>query len=97
MTDWGIDPDYVVDMLPKQNAEAITIRRDADVLPLDENGNIIVSKDKPLANPDDLLTKGIDLQLEAAIVLLKSRTLHVPEAAGVVGTLDAEQNDESAG
>ena len=97
MTDWGIDPDYVVDMLPKQNAEAITIRRDADVLPLDENGNIIVSKDKPLANPDDLLTKGIDLQLEAAIVLLKSRTLHVPEAAGVVGTLDVEQDDESAG
>ncbi len=93
MTDWGIDPDYVVDMLPKQNADAIALRRDADVLPLDENGNIVVSEDKPLANPDDLLTKGIDLQLEAAIVLLKSRTIEVPAVQGVIGAADPEPEE----
>ncbi|HZW10386.1 MAG TPA: S41 family peptidase [Phycisphaerales bacterium] len=72
MTEWGVEPDLSVDMLPSQNEEAITIRRDADVLPLDENGQVVVTGEAQ-ANPDDLLTKGIDLQLEAAVVLLKSR------------------------
>lgn len=72
MTEWGIEPDLLVDMLPSQNVEAITLRRNADVLPLDEHGEIVVS-DEPTDNPDDLILKGIDLQLEAAVVLLKSR------------------------
>lgn len=75
LTEWGVEPDLVVDMLPSQNEEAITLRRDADVLPLDENGEIVVT-DEPRADPDDLLRKGIDLQLEAAVVLLKSRAVH---------------------
>lgn len=72
MTEWGVEPDLAVDMLPSQNEQAITLRRDADVLPLDENGQIVQS-DEPMANPDDLLTQGIDVQLEAAVILLKSR------------------------
>ncbi len=79
MTEWGVEPDLSVDMLPSQNEQAITIRRDADVLPLDEHGNIVVTEE-PRANPDDLLANGIDLQLEAAVVLLKSRALSAAPA-----------------
>ncbi|MBK7405655.1 MAG: S41 family peptidase [Phycisphaerales bacterium] len=74
MTQWGIEPDLTVDMLPSQNEQAITIRRDADVLPLDENGNLAQAPTAQV-NPDDLIQKGIDLQLEAAVVLLKGRTV----------------------
>ncbi|MFO0857312.1 MAG: S41 family peptidase [Phycisphaerales bacterium] len=68
---WGVEPHLKVEMLPKQNLDSIMLRRNADVLPLDENGVSLKRKDVP--NPDDLLTKGIDLQLEAAKVLLLSR------------------------
>ncbi|VAX38769.1 Carboxyl-terminal protease, partial [hydrothermal vent metagenome] len=88
MAEWGVEPDLTVDMLPSQNEEAITLRRNADVLPLDENGEIVVT-DEPQANPDDLLTQGIDLQLEAAVVLLKSR------AAGQAQARAAGQSTDS--
>ncbi len=85
MTEWGVEPDLTVDMLPSQNEAAITLRRDADVLPVDENGNIVATA-APQANPDDLLTKGIDLQLEAAVVLLKSRAVGAAQAQAMVQT-----------
>lgn len=83
LTDWGIEPDLAVDMLPSQNQEALTLRRDADVLPLDENGEIMVTEE-PRANPDDLLAKGIDVQLETAVVLLKCRAAGLQEARAAV-------------
>ena len=83
LTEWGIEPDLAVDMLPSQNQEALTLRRDADVLPLDENGEIMVTEE-PRANPDDLLTKGIDVQLETAVVLLKCRAAGLQEARAAV-------------
>lgn len=83
LTEWGIEPDLAVDMLPSQNQEALTLRRDADVLPLDENGEIMVTEE-PRANPDDLLAKGIDVQLETAVVLLKCRAAGLQEARAAV-------------
>lgn len=83
LTEWGIEPDLAVDMLPSQNQEALTLRRDADVLPLDENGEIMVT-DEPRADPDDLLTKGIDVQLETAVVLLKCRAAGLQEARAAI-------------
>ncbi len=71
-TEWGIDPDLQVDMLPSQQQAALLLRRDADVLPLDENGNIIEDAERP--DPNTLLTEGTDLQVETALVLLKSQT-----------------------
>ncbi|MFG0242431.1 MAG: S41 family peptidase [Phycisphaerales bacterium JB054] len=83
LTEWGIEPDLAVDMLPSQNQEALTLRRDADVLPLDENGEIMVT-DEPRADPDDLLAKGIDVQLETAVVLLKCRAAGLQEARAAI-------------
>jgi len=71
-TEWGIDPDLVVDMLPSQQAEALMLRRSADVLPLDENGDIIVDAERP--DPNTLITEGTDLQVQTALVLLQSQT-----------------------
>jgi carboxyl-terminal processing protease len=79
-TTWGVEPHLKVEMLPKQSGDAIMLRRNADVLPLDENG--VSLRKANLPNPDDLITKGIDLQLEAAKVLLLSRVAGGPVTAG---------------
>lgn len=68
---WGVDPNFKVEMLPKQTSEAILFRRNADVVPLDEKGAIRAGD--PAPNPDDLLTKGMDLQLETALLLARGR------------------------
>lgn len=70
-TEWGVDPDLAVEMLPAQQAAALLLRRDADVLPLDENGNIMAHVQRP--DPNTLLTDGIDLQVHTALVLLQTQ------------------------
>lgn len=70
-TQWGVDPDLEVDMLPSQQTDALLLRRDADVLPLDENGQILSNAKRP--DPNTLLTDGIDLQVETALVLLQTQ------------------------
>lgn len=58
-------------MLPEQIIEAAKIRRDADVLALDEKGNIINDPDRP--DPDKLLEVGGDLQIQTALVVLEGQ------------------------
>jgi carboxyl-terminal processing protease len=70
-SEWGIEPDIEVEMLPEQIIEAAKIRRDADVLALDENGRIINDPDRP--DPDSLLEVGGDLQLQTALVVLEGQ------------------------
>ncbi|MFT5422723.1 MAG: carboxyl-terminal processing protease [Phycisphaerales bacterium] len=69
--EWGIEPDLAVEMLPSQQQDMLLLRREADVLPLDENGDIIENDDRP--NPDSLIAEGIDLQAQTALVLLQSQ------------------------
>lgn len=68
---WGVDPDLKVDMLPKQTEKALSIRRNADVRTLNEHGE--VARRGTTENPDDLINKGIDIQLETALVLLRAK------------------------
>ena len=70
-SEWGIEPDIEVEMLPEQIIEAAKIRRDADVLALDEKGNIINDPDRP--DPDTLLEVGGDLQIQTALVVLEGQ------------------------
>ncbi len=72
-TEWGVDPDLTVDMLPSQQADALILRRDADVLPLDANGQPKADAARP--DPNTLLTDGIDLQVQTALVLLQTQGL----------------------
>ena len=68
---WGIEPDIEVEMLPEQIIESAKIRRDADVLALDQNGNVIDDPDRP--DPDKLLEVGGDLQLQTAMVVIEGQ------------------------
>ncbi|MCL4221885.1 MAG: PDZ domain-containing protein [Phycisphaerales bacterium] len=70
-TEWGISPDLTIDMLPDQEMQALLLRRDADILPMDQDGKIIVNADRP--DPNRLLRDGMDLQLGAAVILLQSQ------------------------
>ncbi|MFG0293976.1 MAG: S41 family peptidase [Phycisphaerales bacterium JB050] len=68
---WGIQPDVRVEMLPDQVGDALRLRQDADVIELDENGRPIADAERP--DPNDLLTEGMDPQLETALLLLRSK------------------------
>lgn len=70
-TEWGIEPDLHVEMLPSQQAQAVMLRRDSDIFPIDKDGFVI--EDPERQTPDDLITQGIDLQVQTALVLLQSQ------------------------
>ncbi|TVQ63615.1 MAG: S41 family peptidase [Phycisphaerales bacterium] len=70
---WGVEPDLIVKMLPSQMLESLEIRLSADVLPMDEHGNIV--EDANRRDPSELLDDGHDLQLHTALVLLQARGL----------------------
>ncbi len=72
-TEWGVQPDYAVDVLPKQVGDALELRQDADLLELDQEGNVTNDATRP--DPARLLTEGLDPQLEAAVLLLKSQVV----------------------
>lgn len=77
--DWGINPDLTITLLPSQITDWLTLRRDADVFLIDENGQVIDDEKNDKPDPQKLLDEGIDLQLETAVVLLKSQA---PMATG---------------
>jgi len=81
-TIWGVEPHLKVEMLPKQQNDAIVLRSDAD-LPADAERPKPVKRkegetpiDDTRAGPPDatrLLTENIDLQLQSALLILQSR------------------------
>jgi len=70
---WGVEPDVRVDMLPQQIADSLTLRRNADVW--HDPAAPKPAKDAGPAEPSDLLAKGLDPQLHAALVLVQSQTV----------------------
>ncbi len=93
-THWGVAPDVAVKMTDRQIIDQIEARTWLDILrdkgqELDPNA--VISKPKPrkdddepvekpalVKNPEDLLTRGLDPQLETALLLLKTRLLGEP-------------------
>lgn len=76
---WGVEPNLSVEMLSKQIADSYTLRQNADVLKLNADAPRPGDKDAP-PDPDDLITKGLDLQLEHALVVLQTQA--IPEPRG---------------
>lgn len=68
---WGVEPNLHVEMLPEQTGDAIRLRRDADIIPLEDQG--VANGQKPRPDPTTLLRDGMDLQLEAAVLVLRAR------------------------
>jgi carboxyl-terminal processing protease len=62
---WGVDPDVPVKMTDQEVADAIEYRRDVDVIHDDHTG----------PKPDKLIKDGLDLQLEAALLLARVQTV----------------------
>lgn len=73
VSEWGIEPDIIVDVPPSKIGEALRIRQEADVLPIDDKGDPVANGDAP--NPDVLLTDGVDMQLESALLLVQSQSI----------------------
>lgn len=67
---WGVEPDLEVEMLPKQIIDSLVLRQNADVLRLDQNGKVAQKEGEKTPDPEDLINKGLDLQLHQALVLL---------------------------
>lgn len=83
-TTWGVDPHLKVEMLPRQVADALTLRSDADLQAdakpvarriLKDDEDIMYRPDPKNFPPDPnrLMTDGIDLQLQTALVLLQAQ------------------------
>lgn len=70
---WGIEPDVAVEMLPSQIGDALVIRQEADLFLL--NGDEQDAEAAEKADPMRLIAEGVDTQLEAALVLIRTQTL----------------------
>ncbi|MFM8731600.1 MAG: S41 family peptidase [Phycisphaerales bacterium] len=95
--DWGVVPDYAVKLSPSQVEEINAIRASADDMPEEAADGMIPLPDsapvaegdavKPAAkeprDPAELVQKGVDPQLETAVLLLQANALGrgVPSAA----------------
>ena len=62
---WGVDPDVPIKMTDQEVADAIEYRRDADVVRDDIQG----------PKPAKLIDDGLDLQLEAALLIAKLQSV----------------------
>jgi carboxyl-terminal processing protease len=68
---WGVDPHLKINELPETESEAIKVRTDADVVPIDEKGKVITTVKTP--DPQKLLDDGLDLQLQTALAILQAQ------------------------
>jgi carboxyl-terminal processing protease len=68
---WGVEPHLKIDELPETESDAIKLRTDADVVPIDDKGHLIANAKTP--DPQKLLDDGLDLQLQAALAILQSQ------------------------
>ncbi len=87
-SEWGVEPNIAVEMLPKQITDALILRQNADLPEGVEAG----PGGREKANPDDLITEGTDLQLANALVLLKSQAIATTDKAVVQGRFPTDKN-----
>jgi carboxyl-terminal processing protease len=98
---WGVDPDLKVSVTPEQATKAFELRQEADIvdagadpatLPSTQPGPDGTVVERPKVS--DLVTKGLDPQLVAALLILKTQvyadTLPKTPAAGKAANVPAE-------
>ena len=73
--DWGVNPDLRAKMTPDQIDKSNELRIKADTIAATDD-----PKAKPRPSPDDLLVKGLDPQLEMALMVVRARV--VKDAVG---------------
>ncbi len=80
---WGIDPHLAIDILPETESEALKMRQDVDVLPIDDKGNVVVNPKTPRPDPNQLLEDGLDVQLQTALAILQAQAAAQPAQARI--------------
>jgi len=71
-SEWGVEPDVRIEMLPHQINQALLLRQDADILPLVDEEEW---EEGERPDPERLLSEGVDPQLETGLLLLRTQTL----------------------
>ena len=81
-TDWGVDPDIVVNTTPQEIKAAFDLRQAADIL---------ADADDAAKRPDinTLITEGLDPQLETALLILQAKALETTPRATRHASLSA--------
>ncbi len=82
---WGIDPHLAIDILPETESDALKLRQDADVLPIDEKGHLVLNPKTPPPSPYKLLDDGLDVQLQTALAILQAQAAAQPAQARAHG------------
>jgi carboxyl-terminal processing protease len=67
--DWGVSPDVEVNTTPQQIKAAYDLRQSADIISRDD----VEAAERPDIN--DLITQGLDPQLETALLILQAKAL----------------------
>ncbi len=68
---WGVDPDLKVPVTPDQAIKAFEVRQDADIVDAAADpATLPAGQERPKVS--DLITKGLDPQLVAALLILKT-------------------------
>lgn len=70
--EWGIEPNLTIKMSTQQVADAIEFRQEVDVLRTDEE---IEQLEAPVPTAGNIIEGGLDPQLEASLLLLKTKLL----------------------
>ncbi|MHC4990305.1 MAG: S41 family peptidase, partial [Planctomycetota bacterium] len=73
-TDWGVNPDIEVKMATSQVVDSIELRQAADIIPENDDGELDPDA-ADRADVTELLTKGLDPQLQTALLILQARAL----------------------
>lgn len=71
---WGVDPDVLVPMSVDQTRDAISLRQNAELLEVAADAGAGAAP-SPKADINDLLAKGIDPQLQTALLLLRAQVM----------------------
>jgi carboxyl-terminal processing protease len=78
--DWGVNPDLRAKMTPDQIDKSSELRMKADLIVAADD-----PKAKPRPNPDDLFAKGLDPQLEMALMVMRARVVKDTVGTEVAG------------
>ena len=94
-TDWGVYPDLVVKMTPDQIEKATALRQNADVIEQKKTKADAEPKARP--NVEDLVTTGVDPQLELALLVLQARSLKELDAAAQAAAVEVKKTEPAGG
>ena len=69
---WGVEPDIVVEITPQQQEAVYNLRLKADMIPKKDK-NQVDQEEHVRPDINEILTKGLDPQLETALLILQAK------------------------